>query len=187
MDAHGSLDERRAEVTRKLMEDEHIQTVFNYCYGVLSEPLTENLIDYSPSHVSKFVLNEHLLKAKEVFLNLPGERCTVEFFLLMMIKVMRFPFEKWPYYLVGVREMFVLIAEQATDISYQQFFDYVIGELLDFRTEEHHTEFQVRFEELKNQDHFLHDAGIKKFQHSPDTHLFLALDENHSAIKVYNR
>jgi hypothetical protein len=37
---------------------------------------------------------------------LPGGRVKVEHFLVVMLKVMNFPFEKAPHYLVGLKDMF---------------------------------------------------------------------------------
>lgn len=46
----------------------------------------------------------------------------------MMISLLKFPFEKWPYYLVGVKDMFnEIVEEKQKAITYQNFFKYVIG------------------------------------------------------------
>jgi type 1 glutamine amidotransferase len=55
-------DEHR--VSRKMMEDEYIQTVLDYCREIFSKPITENLRDYTPSYISKFIFNEHLKRIK---------------------------------------------------------------------------------------------------------------------------
>lgn len=44
------------------------------------------------------------------FQRLPGGEARVEHFLVMMLRVMRFPFEKTPMYLVGLKEMFYEVA-----------------------------------------------------------------------------
>lgn len=116
------------EVVSKMLEDDYVSTVFNYCKKILMEPLTENLSDYSPSHLSKFLFDEQLQKAKAIFEGLPEGEGTIEHFLLLMISIMKFPFEKWPYYLVGAKDMFnEILAERAETITYQSFFKYVIG------------------------------------------------------------
>lgn len=64
-----------------------------------------------------------------------------------MIKAMDFPFEQWPFYLLGFKDMFNEIKEEKREtITYSMFFKYVIGEVLDFKEEEQNTEFQVRFQ-----------------------------------------
>ena len=52
----------------------------------------------------------------------------------MMISIMNFPFDKWPYFIVGIKDMFYEIAlEKSNIITYQKFFKYIIGEVLDFK------------------------------------------------------
>ncbi len=41
----------------KMLQDDYVSTVFNYCVKVLKQPLTENLSNYSPSHLSKFLFD----------------------------------------------------------------------------------------------------------------------------------
>jgi hypothetical protein len=68
--------------------------------------LKENLSEYSPSHLSKFIFEEQVKAAKVYFDLLPEGQCKIEHFIIIMLKVMNFSFEKWPYCLVGFMEMF---------------------------------------------------------------------------------
>ena len=81
-----------------------------------------------------------------MFDDLPFKECRIDHFLLIMISIMNFPFEKWPYYLVGFKDMFnEIVPEKSKVITYSHFFKYIIGEVLDFKEEDQNTEFQVRF------------------------------------------
>jgi hypothetical protein len=45
-----------------------------------------------------------------------------------MINVIKFPFDKWPYFLIGIKEMFYCICDKKKKvIKYENFFKYVIG------------------------------------------------------------
>lgn len=57
----------------KMLQDDYVATVFNYCLNVLKQPLTENLSNYSPSNLSKFLFDEQLQKAKAIFETLPDQ------------------------------------------------------------------------------------------------------------------
>lgn len=57
----------------KMLQDDYVATVFNYCVYVLKQPLTENLSNYSPSNLSKFLFDEQLQKAKAIFETLPDQ------------------------------------------------------------------------------------------------------------------
>lgn len=52
------------DAVKVMMKDETIKITFDYCRRILSQPLNESLSDYTPSHLSKFVFDEHLRKAK---------------------------------------------------------------------------------------------------------------------------
>jgi hypothetical protein len=48
-----------------------------------------------------------------------------------MLKVMKFPFEKSPYYLVGLKDMFhEIVADGHSSMDYLSFFHYILGELV---------------------------------------------------------
>jgi hypothetical protein len=42
---------------------------------------------------------------------LPGGEAKLEHFVILMLRVMAFPFEKSPFYMVGLKDMFHEIAE----------------------------------------------------------------------------
>lgn len=51
-----------------------------------------------------------------------------------MIKVMRFPFEKVPLYMVGLKDMFYEITDEGKDtIIFDKLFKYIVGELVTLR------------------------------------------------------
>lgn len=53
-----------------------------------------------------------------------------------MLKVMKFPFEKSPLFMVGLKDMFYEIAEEGHQtISYHQLFKYILGELVTMKEE----------------------------------------------------
>ena len=59
---------------------------------------------------------------------------------------MKFPFEKMPLYLVGLKDMFrEIVKDGKNSISYQEIFQYVVGELVIMKEEEQHTEFHIQF------------------------------------------
>jgi hypothetical protein len=48
--------------------------------------------------------------------------------MMVMLKVMKFPFEKSPLYLVGLKDMFYDIAEEGQScIKYSHIFKYILG------------------------------------------------------------
>jgi DNA-directed RNA polymerase subunit N (RpoN/RPB10) len=104
-----------------------------------------------------------------------------------MLRVMNFPFEKTPFYLVGLKDMFNEIVEDGRNcIDYPQFFKYILGELVTIKEEEQNTEFQVQIQERKKQDYLLHDNGIKRICYSKDSRLLFSLDERANSIKIYD-
>ena len=105
----------------------------------------------------------------------------------MMLRVMRFEFEKTPLWLVGVKNMFFEIAEKGGLVSYAMLFKYMLGETVSLKEEEQNSEFQVQFVEHKKQDCLLHDTGVKKIFYSKDLKYYLCLDEGARGLKVYDR
>lgn len=100
---------------------------------------------------------------------------------------MNFPFEKCPYYMVGLKDMFYEIVHDGKDsINYQEFFRYILGELVTIKEEEQNTEFQVQMQERKKQDYLLHDNGIKRIKYSKDLKMVFSLDERANSIKIYD-
>jgi hypothetical protein len=65
-----------------------------------------------------------------------------------MLKAVKFPFEKTPFYLLGLKEMFREIKENEKDeyVSFEQIESYVMGEVVNFNDEtQHDTEFEIQF------------------------------------------
>jgi hypothetical protein len=61
-------------------------------------------------------------------MKLPDEEAHIEEFMMVMLKVMKFPFEKSPLYLVGLKDMFYDIAEEGQScIKYSHIFKYILG------------------------------------------------------------
>ena len=178
---------KQDEAARAILKDENVSTILKYCRKVLGEPVGESLGDYCPTNLSKFIFEEQLEKARVMMEGLPNKQCRIDHFLLIMISIMKFPFEKWPYYLLGFKDMFHEVAQKTEYITYPKFFKYIIGEVLDFKEEEQNTEFQVRFEELKKQDYLMHDNGVAQFYYSTDTKTYMTLDEGSYVIKLYNK
>ena len=57
-----------------------------------------------------------------------------------MLKVMRFPFEKTPYYMIGLKEMFFeIVEEKGTSITFEMFFKYILGEIINIKDEDQNT------------------------------------------------
>lgn len=57
-----------------------------------------------------------------------------------MMKVMKFSFEVSPFYMVGLKDMFYEIVDEGQNsINYQQFFKYILGELVMMKEEEQNT------------------------------------------------
>ena len=106
----------------------------------------------------------------------------------MMLRVMKFPFEKTPYFMIGLKDMFYeIVEEKATFIHYDMFFKYILGEIINIKEEEQNTEFQVRYEEDRKQDYLLHDTGVKRLIYSKDLKLYLCLDEGANTLKIYDK
>ena len=92
------------------------------------------------------VFEEQLQKIQKEMSKMPDECCRIEHFIVIMMKVMKFPFEKMPLYLVGIKDMFrEIVKEGKNSISYQEIFQYVVGELVIMKEEEQHTEFHIQF------------------------------------------
>lgn len=53
---------------------------------------------------------------------LPNNQCPLDLFLIIMLKAVNFPFEKTPFYLLGLKEMFREIKENEKDeyVSFEQ-------------------------------------------------------------------
>ena len=77
---------------RQILEDDSVKIILKYSKEILSSPFNENLSDYSPTYLSKFIFDEQLEKAKAEFEKLPHGECKMEHFLSLMIKSIDFPF-----------------------------------------------------------------------------------------------
>lgn len=63
-----------------------------------------------------------------------------------MMRVIKFPFEKIPLFMIGLKDMFFEIVDEGKDfIGYEKFFKYIVGEVVTLKEEEQNTEFQVHF------------------------------------------
>jgi hypothetical protein len=52
----------------------------------------------------------------------------------MMMRVMKFPFEKTPYFMIGLKDMFLEIAEEkAKFITFEMLFKYILGEIISLK------------------------------------------------------
>lgn len=92
------------------------------------------------------VFEAELAKIKEEFGKLPNSECRIEHFILIMMRVIKFPFEKIPLFMIGLKDMFFEIVDEGKDsIGYEKFFKYIVGEVVTLKEEEQNTEFQVHF------------------------------------------
>lgn len=66
----------------------------------------ENLTEYSPTQISRLVFDRELDIIKKEFEKLPDQEVKIEHFIIIMLRIMNFPFEKCPYYMVGLKDMF---------------------------------------------------------------------------------
>jgi hypothetical protein len=108
--------------------------------------------------------------------------------MAIMLKVMHFPFEQAPLFLVGLKDMFYEIAADGREaIVFPQLFRYVVGELVTLREEEQNTEFQVHFQEGRKQDYLLHDNGIRRVLTANDLRVTVSLDERENMLKFYDQ
>ena len=103
------------------------------------------------------IFEKELQSVKEHFEELPNGECRVEHFIVIMLRVLSFPLEKVPLYMVGLKDMFYEVAEEGRNfVTYPAVFKYLVGELVTMKEEKQSTEFQVRFEENKKQDYLCH-------------------------------
>ena len=59
---------------------------------------------------------------------MPEKECKIEHFIIVVLKVMKFPLEKIPYYMIGLKDMFYEIVEESKDaITYENLFKYILG------------------------------------------------------------
>ena len=57
----------------------------------------------------------------------------MEHFVAIMLKIVKFPFEKTPLYLMGIKEMFNEMKHPQTDvINFQQIENYIMGQVVSF-------------------------------------------------------
>jgi hypothetical protein len=102
----------------------------------LSSNNEEALEEYTPIQISRLIFEGQLKEIKNELEKMPDCRCKVEHFIVMMLKVMKFPFEKTPLYMVGLKDMFFEISEEGKDtIGYEEIFKYVLGELVTLKEE----------------------------------------------------
>ena len=52
------------------------------------------------------MFDEQLRQIKAFIDKLPGKECKLDHFIVIMLKVMEFPFDKTPYYMIGLKDMF---------------------------------------------------------------------------------
>ena len=71
---------------------------------------------------------------------LPGGEAKIEHWMVVMLRVMKFPFEKCPHYLVGLKDMFYEMVEEGKDaVSYPLVEKYILGELVTIKEEAQNT------------------------------------------------
>ena len=103
--------EHKAALRSMIKSSETTQIALQFTEDYLASHPVENLSEYSPIHISRLVFDQQLELIKQEFKKLPDEEAHIEAFILIMFKVMKFPFEKSPLYMVGLKDMFFEIAE----------------------------------------------------------------------------
>lgn len=89
-----------------IRSEETIQIILKYAEEYLRSTEVENLSEYSPVQISRLVFDSQLKEIEQYFLKLPDHQAYISHFIVIMLKVMKFPFEKSPLYMVGLKDMF---------------------------------------------------------------------------------
>lgn len=67
---------------------------------------------------------------------IPDQSCRIEHFIVIMLKVLKLPFDKLPLYMIGLKDLFREIAQEGKDvITYSEIFKYCIGEVIIMKEE----------------------------------------------------
>lgn len=113
--------------------------------------------------------------------------CSLQEFVIVMLKVMRFDIEVCPQAAIGLREMFAIVGAGAKLIDYHSLFRYIVGQVVSAKEQISNTEFQMRFRENKLQDFLFHDKGIKRVFYSKELKVTICLDRVSNQLKIYDK
>lgn len=142
---------------------------------------------HSAGEISKLIFDPELKLIEAEFRQLPEGMCSLQEFVVIMLRVLKFSIEVAPQAAIGLREMFSTVAAGRKLIDYPSLFKYVVGQVVSVKDQISNTEFQMRFHENKLQDFLFHDKGIKRVFYSKELRLTICLDRESNQIKFYDR
>jgi hypothetical protein len=113
-----------------MLTDEQTQLAIEYISLKLDCLTFSEISAHSAGEISKLIFDAELRLIEAEFRQLPDGLCSLQEFVIVMLRVLKFPIEVTPQAVVGLREMFSTVAASRKLIDYMSLFKYVVGQVV---------------------------------------------------------